>query len=62
MPVKVFTAHPFRLWYAEAEVYIDRQPIEVETSAWLEAQIASGVVCVAEPEPQPKRGKKSEEA
>lgn len=60
MPLKVFTAHPFRLWYAEAGVYIDRQPIEVETSAWLEAQIAAGVVCVVDSQPQ--RGKKSEEA
>lgn len=57
MSVKVFTAQPFRLWYAEAGVYLDRQPVEVETSVWLEAQIAAGVVCKAEDtEPKPKRG------
>ena len=46
--MKVFVTKGFPLWYAENNLYITTEPVEVEDSEWLQAQIAAGLVGVVE--------------
>lgn len=57
--MKVYTANKFPLWDAENSVYITETPVEVNTSEWLEAQLAAGVL-VEVKEAKPTRKSKED--
>ncbi|WP_274584088.1 hypothetical protein V9W64_10855 [Neisseria leonii] len=63
----VRTTHGFPFWDEHNRVYIDKTPVEVEVTPWLEAQLAAGLVAEAVQtasgtdagKPAPARGRRS---
>lgn len=58
--MKVFVTKGFPFWDAENRLYITTEPVEVEDSEWLQAQIAAGLVGVVEDNATNPKGKTKE--